>query len=364
VADVNLNSLTRNYQIGLVKVSQVPVMRNLAAREGGTVDEIADQFAVLSPRDVYFSNLSGTELVAIYPADRQFTARWLKAVKAKKTGELSPYLRKVANTAGGNTVTIALDLEDAVDRTILKLTLPSSPSVAKAKTVNVGDLATFLGSIKGMTLAAKVGDSITASVTIEFGFEPFRYRPVLPDLFRELVEGQGIAIPGFEAWEAKYTETTMTLSGALTTANLRRLVSLFSFPNPAGEPDATDKPNEPGAGATKRYLAAVQVILADIRKIKDSPSYEKTATWHEKSAAQIEQLSKQGVDPVASDAAIQSAKCLRAIGQSLRGVPIDVSALNSKAYYSSRPSVGMMPGGPWGWKPFVYGPNQVDTNVP
>jgi hypothetical protein len=364
VADVNLNSLTRNYQIGLVKVSQVPVMRNLAAREGGTVDEIADQFAVLSPRDVYFSNLSGTELVAIYPADRQFTARWLKAVKAKKTGELSPYLRKVANTAGGNTVTIALDLEDAVDRTILKLTLPSSPSVAKAKTVNVGDLATFLGSIKGMTLAAKVGDSITASVTIEFGFEPFRYRPVLPDLFRELVEGQGIAIPGFEAWEAKYTETTMTLSGALTTADLRRLVSLFSFPNPAGEPDATDKPNEPGAGATKRYLAAVQVILADIRKIKDSPSYEKTATWHEKSAAQIEQLSKQGVDPVASDAAIQSAKCLRAIGQSLRGVPIDVSALNSKAYYSSRPSVGMMPGGPWGWKPFVYGPNQVDTNVP
>ncbi len=58
------------------------------------------------------------------------------------------------------------------------------------------------------------------------------------------------------------------------------------------------------------------------------------------------------------------AKRLHAIGESLRGVPIDVKALESQAYYSSKPSLGVMPGGPWGWKPFIYGPNQVDTNIP
>ena len=227
-SELNLTTLTRNCQIGIVKVSEVPIMRNLAAREGGTVDQFGDQFAVVSPRDVYFTSLSGTELAAVYPADRQFTARWLKAIKAKKTGELSPYLRKVADAAGENTVTIALDLEDAVDKYILKLSLPSSPSVAKVKTLDVAALATFLANIKGMTFAAKVGESITASITVEFTFPTTRYRQVLPDLLRELIDGQGIALPGLETWEAKFTETTMTLSGSLATADLKRVISLFS----------------------------------------------------------------------------------------------------------------------------------------
>jgi hypothetical protein len=362
-ADVNLNSMSRYFQVGLVRVDRVPQMKALAAAEGGSVDKVADEFVVWSPRDVYFTTLSGTELAAIHPADRQGLARWLHAAKAKRTGELSPYLRKAADGAGANTVTIAVDLEDSLDRNVLKLTLPSSPTVAKNKKVDVGTLATVLSSAKGLTFSAKIDASITAAITIEFGFEPTRYRPILPELFRELLEGQGVAIAGIEAWKPEFTPTSMTLSGSLATADLKRIVSLFSFPSPEGEIDPATKAAEPTAAATRRYLAAVETILADLRKTKDSPDYEKTATWHDKAAAQLDQLSKQGVDPVAAGAASQSAKRLRAIAQSLRGVPIDVGALEKGAYYSSRPSVGMA-GGPWGWRPFVTGPSQVDTNIP
>jgi hypothetical protein len=48
----------------------------------------------------------------------------------------------------------------------------------------------------------------------------------------------------------------------------------------------------------------------------------------------------------------------------LRGVPIDTNALASQQYYSSRPSIGVVPGGWWGWQPFVFGPTQVETNIP
>src|SRR5688500_2069508 len=41
-AEVNLNALTRDFQVGLVKVSHnVPEVKDIAAREGGTIDEIA-----------------------------------------------------------------------------------------------------------------------------------------------------------------------------------------------------------------------------------------------------------------------------------------------------------------------------------
>jgi len=362
--EVNLTTLVRDFQVGLVKVRNTPTMRELAAREGGTADEIATRLAVLSPRDVYFTTFSGQELAAIYPADRQYTARYIKSALNAKAPPLSPYLKKAVEKADGNIVTIALDLEDVVDRTILKLSLPSSPAVTNVKGVDTNLLSILLATVKGMTVAVKITDTIDATVTLEFGNDPSRFRKTLPDLFRELIEGQGIAIQGFESWQPSFTETTMTLSGKLSTVDLKRLLSLFAFPQPAGESDLVGKGPEASAAMTRRYVTAVETILTDIRSTRDSANYNKTATWHEKAATQIEQLSKRGVDPVAVDASFEAAKRLRAIASSLRGVPIDMNALANQQYYYSRPSVGVMPGGWWGWQPFIFGPTQVDTNIP
>ena len=83
--EVNLTTLVRDFQVGLVKVRNTPTMRELAMREGGTADEIAGRLSVLSPRDVYFTTLSAQELAAIYPADRQYTARYIKTALAAKS---------------------------------------------------------------------------------------------------------------------------------------------------------------------------------------------------------------------------------------------------------------------------------------
>jgi hypothetical protein len=361
--EVNFTTLERDFQVGLVKVRNTPTMRELAAREGGSADEIAGRLSVLSPRDVYFTTFSGQELAAIYPADRQYTARYIRTAMAGKA-PLSPYLRKAIEKADGNTITIALDLEDVVDKTIVRMSLPASPSVTNVKTVDVNLLATLLSTVKGLTVAIKVTDKISASLTVEFGNDPSIFKKTLPDLFRELIEGQGIAIPGFESWQATFSGTTMTLTGSLATPDLKRVISLFAFPSPSGEGEPGTKGNVPSAAMTKRYLAAVDTILSDVKSMRESKNYDKTATWHDKAAAQIEQLSKQGVDPAAIDAAFTATKGLRAIASSLRGVPIDTRALESQQYYSSRPSIGMVPGGWWGWHPFVFGPNQVETNIP
>lgn len=365
-ADVNLNALTRAFQVGLVKVPGLPNMRDLAAREGGTNDEIAGQIAALSPRDVYFAGLPGTTLVAVYPADRQYAARYFRAATGHKTGTLSPYLKKATDGAGADTVTIAVDLEDVVDKTLLKLALPASPTVAKAK-ADVPLLATFLSQVKGLTFSAKITDTIAARITLEFPIEPARFKHTLPDLIRELFEDQGIAIDGFERWQSEFTDTTITLSGPLSTTDLKRIVSLFAFPHPAGESDAEAKGDAPTATATRRYLQAVSAVLAEVSRTKGNTSYEKTATWHEKAADQIALLSRQRVDPIATEAAAQSAKRLRAIGQSLRGVPIDTKALSAQEYFygSGGQSLGFYSAGWWGLRAYAIGnPAFMDTNIP
>lgn len=361
-SEVNFNSMVRSFQVALIRVRNVPTMTELANREGGTQDEIAGRLAVLSPRNVYFTTFSGTELAAVYPADRQATARWLRSAMSAKAPPLSPYLLKAAEQAGGNAVTVALDLQDVADRNLLALTLAASPSVAKHKDLDVPVLARFLSQVRGMTFSVKVGENIKGTLVVEFPIEPARHRRVLPDLILELIDDQGVWIPGIEQWEVNYTDTTISFTGPMTTVDLKRVVSLFAFPQAIEEEPG--KAGEASAPATRRYLAAVEAILDDLRAMKDSPNLERMATWHDKAAAQIEHLSRRGVDPLATQAAFDVSKRLRAIADSLRGVPIDVKALEAQKFYHSQASLGVVPSGWWGWQPFIIGPTQVQTNIP
>jgi hypothetical protein len=110
----------------------------------------------------------------------------------------------------------------------------------------------------------------------------------------------------------------------------------------------------------------VDAVLGGLGSKKDSPDYLKTATWHEKAAMQIEQLSHVSVDPLAIDAASAVAKRIRAIALTLRGVPVDLKALDSQAYSYTQPNGGVSLGW-WGGRirPSIYaGPGYTQTNYP
>lgn len=202
-SEVNLTAMARTFQVGLVKVKSMPNFKELAAREGGTTVDVAGQLVVLSPRDVYFVALPTLTLAAVHPADRQYTARWLKANKSGTLPPLAPYLRKAADAASDSAVTIALDLEDAVDPAVLRFGLSVGPVMIRHKEVNLSALPVFLGGVKGLTFSAALNDRAAGTIAIEFADDPNRYKAVLKDLFLEQVEASGIAIEGLDKWEAR-----------------------------------------------------------------------------------------------------------------------------------------------------------------
>jgi hypothetical protein len=362
---VNLSTMTRDHQIGLVKVTGLPSATALATRENGTVSEVAGQPFILSPRDVYFTTLTReAAIAAIYPADRQASARWVRYASTSKTIDLAPYLKQAADAAGEDVLTIAVDLADSQDATLLKVGLATSPAVVKQKGVDIGRVARFISTVRGLTFSARVGETITGTIRVDFTEDPAPVKTILRELFLELLDDQGVAVPGLEQWQTTYGTTSMTLTGTLTTLDLRRIMSLFAFPG-ATSPDAPQvTPGEISRPATLRYWSAVNTVLADLRNTKDSPDYAKTATWHEKAANQLDHLNRNGIDPLAVEVAHEAARRIRAVGASLRGVPIDLDSISRKGYAYSSPSVGYSLSWWGGIRPVWYGPGAVSTNYP
>lgn len=334
----NLSAMTRDHQVGVIGAPLQQSVKYLAERDGGTTTEIAGRPFALSPRDVYLASLSVPATVALYPADRQAAARWSKHAAGAPAAVRSPFLAAAAKKADGQAVTVAVDLTESQDPALLRHGLAVSPAVvsAKVKAEDVSRIARFVSSAKALTFTAAVGEAITGTVTIEFGEKSVIFQPVIRALFLELLDDYGVAVPAVSTWETTYGEGSMTLTGPLAPADLRRILSLFAFPG-SGSGSAADepalRPGEVTAAATGRYFAATTAILADLRKQKDSKDYEKTATWHDKAAAQLEHLSRTGVDPLAVKAAEDAGRRIKAIAMSLRGVKIDTKALEAGSYY-------------------------------
>lgn len=365
-SSVNLTTMTRDHQVGVIGAPLQQSVKYLADRDGGTTTEIAGRPFALSPHDVYLATLSVPATVALYPADRQAAARWSRHASGVKAPALSPFLAGAVAKADGKVVTVAVDLTESQDPAMLRLGLSVSPAVVAAKVMpdDVGRIARFVSSAKGLTFSATAGEAITGTVTIEFVEKSVIFKPVIRALFLELLDAYGVAIPAVSSWETTYGEGSMTLSGPLAPDDLRRVLSLFAFPGSATTDDPLLRPGEVTAGATARYWAATNTILNDVRKQKESKDYNKMATWHDKAADQLDHLNRTGVDPLAVKATGDAGRRLKAIALSLRGVPIDTKALEAKGYYTVQTTGFPGYGGWWGgWRGFGWGrTTTVNTN--
>ncbi len=365
-SSVNLTTMTRDSQVGVIGSPLQQSVKYLADRDGGTTTEIAGRPFALSPRDVYLATLSVPATVALYPADRQAAARWSRhAGGAVKAPVLSPFLAGAVAKADGRIVTVAVDLTESQDPAMLRLGLSVSPAVVAAKVMpdDVGRIARFISSAKGLTFSATAGEAVTGTVTIEFAEKFVIFRPVIRALFLEVLDEYGVAIPAVSTWETTYGEGSMTLSGPLAPDDLRRVLSLFAFPGSSTDTEPLLRPGEVTAGATSRYWAATNTILSDVRRQRESKDYNKMATWHDKAADQLEHLNPTGVDPLALKAADDCARRLKAISLSLRGVPIDTKALEAKGYYTVQTTGYPGWGGWWGGWRWGWGRNTtVNTN--
>lgn len=347
-----------SWSVALLK-SAVPInMQQIAEREKSTVQDLHGSPAVLSPRNCYFVKLEETLIGVVSPAFRQTTARWVQELHSQQQPEFSTYLRE-ALTDSRPQVILAADLQDLFEPDFLKARVEAAPSL-KGQTAVQARLSQVLGGLRGIRMAIHVEDLTMATLRLDFDAplppEATRLKGVLLDVMADA----GSAIEEFESADGVVIGSSFQLTTELPDEALRRVVSLITAPHPAAASATVEVANNTQRGATaesRRYFQAVNRCLDDLQKAsRKSGDQARIATWFETFGRKIDQLPTAGVDPeLLAYGGSMSAK-LQALGASLRGVQIEVNALQQAVTYNMHFQPGQVSAGWWsaGYQPNSY----------
>lgn len=329
-ANLEPTTMRDRWELGLV-VSKNEISAPVLARlEGGSVDTIADQSVVLSPRrNAYFADVAPRTVGIMYPANRQELARWLRLCKKNSPTALSNYLR--AAVASPAPLTIAIDMADVTDANQVGIYL-SKATALKGKNVKQDDLKRLLAGLRGLTLSVRFADSIQGQMAVDFNDSPQAFAEVLKPLILETLGNFGCMIDSLAAAETKVNGKSFVLSAEFTPAEVRRLLMLVHPPTPSSVGAETAAPQSPSTDpkimASKRYFSEIDRCLQDLTlKRKTIENEKQWNMWHDKYAEEIDRLPVLNVDRELLDYGTSVSGRLRTISVSVKGVAIKTRAM-------------------------------------
>jgi hypothetical protein len=344
-------------------------MEDLAKREGTEVQQIDEHAAVWSPRyNGYFVDLTppGDEplrvLGGITPATRQDVARWLKELhRGLGVLGMSDYLTTAANDPSAQ-IMLAVDLQDMLDPVLIRYRIDGAAALQERPEAKPG-LVILYQTLRGVKLTVRVEESTQAELRMDFGRKVGEEGQYAKPLLIELLNDMGAAIDELDDAAVEVDERTVTLRMPLSDESLRRVMSLATAPPapPGPPPPATEQPPTPpstgstGADVTasRRYFNAVNRNIDDLgRAYARAKSYARTAQWHQNFARRIDHLPATGVDLDLIDYGQSMSAKLRALAASLRGVAVQVNALEKSIVYNVYYDPGY---GGWGYSPVWWG---------
>src|SRR5947209_8348522 len=95
-AQFNPTALESAWKIGLFELRDNITLEQLARTQNGSLDQVAGQQVVLSPRNAYCFIPAPRTVGLQRPANRQEMARWVRFTKQNKQVVISPYLQQAA----------------------------------------------------------------------------------------------------------------------------------------------------------------------------------------------------------------------------------------------------------------------------
>jgi len=308
-AHVKTGTMEPAWEVAVMRVAQKPSMGAVASASGGFVDAVAGREAAWCANDTYCILLDDRTLGSVFPADRQFAARWASPSTAGVTAGASEreYLRAAASLVKpGTPLVVALDLKDAVSETGVRRALESG-GAQWAAGLPVGEAsARLLAGVRGVTVrVSNIGpDGAEGVLAVEFQGDAAPLAPAAKSLVVGLLSENGLSVPDLGEWQYAAEGRSLTGTGRLSPGGIERLVGFLDTPAVAS-PDATAGKANGGAeqaaasaggaaAASKAYYKSVSSVLDYFRP---GTSLAESAAWLNRNARRIDQLPSDGVDP-------------------------------------------------------------------
>ena len=315
----------------LYRTTQEMAVRQIAERDGVPVDMIGELVAVRSLRGPYFVQLAPKLMGGVQPADRQVLSRWIRSAGKGPPAPGDNFLHLALTTDEHEQVVIAVDMSDMLDPASVASWIGSLPR--SNGQVNVDELAVLFASIKGFRFSLDVTDKITSRLQLTFGRPVGPNGPGVEKCVLAWLDESGGRIEQLDAPVTTVKGNKVTMQTQIDEEGFRRVVSLIQAPHAEVGADLHVNLGEKGANgiATRNYFQAVNQLVDNLTKQnRKANDYNKTALWHDNFARKIEGLPVSGVDPDVVAWGNGVVDHLRALANSLRGVPVEVDKLDRK----------------------------------
>jgi hypothetical protein len=354
-ANINHSTLHDTWKIAIAQLSKSMNVAELASAEHGSVDKVAGQSVVLSPRNAYFVPFAPKVAGMMRPANRQELARWLQFAKQSKDIALSPYLKGAISKIGPeNQIVMAMDMDELLDEGGVAFRLKNMRSLA-GQNVDYNRLTKVIASLKGATLTISATDSVTGEVRIDFSELVEPLAKFAKPMVLEVLDRLGAHIADLQEWDAQALGTQIILSGKVTETGARQM--LLPLLTPAAritsEPESSAQiSQDPKAAASLRYFKSVKTLLDDLQ-VQKVKTYKNMAYLLNKYAQSIDEMPMLNVDEMLLKYGAGISATLRgmsslALGTLDRNNFLEANKTEGFFNYNAAPYSGYGYSGPWG----------------
>ena len=320
-AHVQTGSMEPAWQVAVLRVGGKASMPALATASRGYADTLEGRPAAWCANDVFCFSMDDRTIGAVYPADRQFAARWAATAGAGAVNPVAAagrdYLRAAAGQVKqGVPLVIAMDLKDTVSEAgVMQAFQSGRPQWAAGVKGDEKSVARLLAGVRGVTIRFQslTADGADGAMTVDFAQDASALGPAAKEMVTGVLSAHGLGVSELDAWTYSAAGKAVSGKGRMSIEGVQRLVSFLSSPGvsapgeeaaqTAGATKAADSEGgaaqstaAPGAtaAASQRYFKTVSRILESFRA---GPSLGDSATWLNRTARQIDQLPADGVDP-------------------------------------------------------------------
>lgn len=296
------------WELVQVRQSSPANVPKIAARFGGEVDTIANRQSVRLPNDAIVVQVTPQVYASYMPANRQEVARWLNGTDKREVNDtFSSYIEQAFAYVEkvGTPIILALDLHGAFSEADVAARIKGS-AIDQLEAAEKANVVSTLASIQGTMLGITIGDSVNASIRVDFGQAAEPLKPYAKQMILNVLEKQGASIPEIADWQEKVSGNTVLLQGKLTESGLKRVLSVLQLPPSLGramddavDSGESDSPESLMRISSQQYFNSVNDILKDIQ---DTRRDAKTVTaggvamWYKKYARKIDNLPLLNVD--------------------------------------------------------------------
>jgi hypothetical protein len=315
-AKLDVESLERDWEAAIMRLSIDPSIADVAQHRGGRLDTIGGLPATWIPPNNCVVKFASGLFGLLSQADRQEAIRWVREATAANAQPLSPYLTQSIGYADsvGTQLILAVDLAGAFRTDAVRA------AVARSKALDdlpEDQAAALMVGLQGVKLGVVVTDKLTGKLQFDFADDAALLAPVAKPLMLSILANSGAMLDEFNQWTAETKGASISLHGELSATGLRRLLSLLTLnaaeventdasvpppPTPPSPPSAApgQAPRDPAdltKQATQRYFRGVSQYIDDIQRINRAGSLQQAAMWLENYARRINALSTRNVDP-------------------------------------------------------------------